>query len=78
MQSVPVPASTVPIRLARGFTGRALVVKFAGCYHGASDSLLAAGGSGIANQGLPGSDGVPASALQTSPEPVDFGVREAA
>jgi glutamate-1-semialdehyde 2,1-aminomutase len=51
------------IRLARGATGRAKVVKFAGCYHGHSDTLLAAGGSGVANQGLSGSVGVPASAV---------------
>ena len=46
------------IRLARGATGRNLVVKFAGCYHGHSDGLLAAAGSGLATQSLPGSDGV--------------------
>jgi glutamate-1-semialdehyde 2,1-aminomutase len=51
------------VRLARGVTGRAKVVKFAGCYHGHSDSLLAAGGSGIANQGLSGSAGVTAGAV---------------
>jgi glutamate-1-semialdehyde 2,1-aminomutase len=51
------------VRLARGATGRDLVVKFAGCYHGHSDALLAAGGSGLATLGLPGSAGVPASAV---------------
>jgi glutamate-1-semialdehyde 2,1-aminomutase len=51
------------VRLARGATGRSKIVKFAGCYHGHSDSLLAAGGSGVANQGLSGSAGVPASAV---------------
>lgn len=51
------------IRLARGVTGRDTVIKFAGCYHGHTDSLLAAGGSGIANQGLSGSAGVPAGAV---------------
>ncbi len=56
-------AAMSAIRLARGITGRDKVIKFAGCYHGASDSLLAAGGSGVANQGLPGSDGVPNSAV---------------
>lgn len=45
-------------RLARGATGRNLVVKFAGCYHGHSDGLLAAAGSGVATMGLPGSAGV--------------------
>ena len=63
MTSSGTEAAMSAIRLARGITGRAKVLKFAGCYHGASDSLLAAGGSGIANQGLPGSDGVPLSAV---------------
>ena len=63
MTSSGTEATMSAIRLARGFTGRPKVLKFAGCYHGASDSLLAAGGSGIANQGLPGSDGVPPSAV---------------
>jgi glutamate-1-semialdehyde 2,1-aminomutase len=47
------------IRVARGYTGRAKVVKFEGCYHGHSDSLLAKAGSGIATFGLPDSAGVP-------------------
>jgi glutamate-1-semialdehyde 2,1-aminomutase len=51
-------AAMSAVRLARGATGRDKVVKFAGCYHGHSDSLLAAGGSGIANQGISGSAGV--------------------
>lgn len=51
------------LRLARGATGRAKIVKFAGHYHGHSDSLLAAGGSGVANQGLSGSAGVPDAAV---------------
>ncbi|MGH1502551.1 MAG: glutamate-1-semialdehyde 2,1-aminomutase [Acidimicrobiales bacterium] len=51
------------VRVARGMTGRDKVVKFAGCYHGSVDALLAAGGSGVANQGLSGSAGVPASAV---------------
>jgi glutamate-1-semialdehyde 2,1-aminomutase len=51
------------VRLARGATGRRKVVKFAGCYHGHSDSLLAAGGSGIANQGISGSAGVTPGAV---------------
>ncbi len=56
-------ATMTAVRLARGVTGRARVVKFAGCYHGHSDGLLAGGGSGVATLGLPGSDGVPASAV---------------
>ncbi len=55
-------ATMTAVRLARGATGRDKVVKFAGCYHGHSDTLLAAAGSGVATQGLPGSAGVPASA----------------
>jgi glutamate-1-semialdehyde 2,1-aminomutase len=46
------------IRLARGFTGRSKVVKFAGCYHGHVDALLAAAGSGVATLALPDSPGV--------------------
>jgi glutamate-1-semialdehyde 2,1-aminomutase len=52
-------AAMSAIRLARGFTDRALVVKFEGCYHGHSDALLAEGaGSGVATLGIPGSPGV--------------------
>ena len=51
------------LRLARAATGRSKILKFGGCYHGHSDALLAAGGSGIANQGLSGSAGVPLSAV---------------
>src|SRR5688572_4989932 len=51
-------ATMSAIRLARGFTGRSKVVKFAGCYHGHVDSLLAAAGSGVATLGLPDSPGV--------------------
>jgi glutamate-1-semialdehyde 2,1-aminomutase len=47
-------ATMSAIRLARGFTGRELVVKFAGCYHGHVDALLVAAGSGLATLGLPG------------------------
>jgi glutamate-1-semialdehyde 2,1-aminomutase len=53
-------ATMTAIRLARGYTGRDLVVKFAGHYHGHSDGLLADAGSGLATFGLPGSAGVPA------------------
>ena len=51
------------VRLARGATGRSRVVKFDGCYHGHSDALLVAGGSGVAQLGLPGSAGVTAGAV---------------
>lgn len=56
-------AAMSAIRLARGATGRNKIIKFAGCYHGHTDSLLAAGGSGVANQGLSGCDGVPDGAV---------------
>jgi glutamate-1-semialdehyde 2,1-aminomutase len=49
------------IRLARAFTGRNKVLKFAGCYHGHADGLLAKAGSGVATLGIPSSPGVPAA-----------------
>lgn len=59
-------ATMTAIRLARGYTGRELLVKFAGHYHGHSDGLLAAAGSGLATLALPGSAGVTAAtAAQT-------------
>ena len=51
-------AAMTAVRLARGATGRAKVLKFAGCYHGHLDALLVAAGSGLATLGLPGSAGV--------------------
>ncbi|MEV0119268.1 glutamate-1-semialdehyde 2,1-aminomutase [Streptomyces sp. NPDC050844] len=51
-------ATMSAIRLARGFTGRAKIIKFAGCYHGHVDALLAAAGSGVATLGLPDTPGV--------------------
>src|SRR5438093_9261300 len=56
-------AAMSAIRLARGATGRPLVVKFDGCYHGHSDALLAAAGSGVATFSLPGSAGVTEGAV---------------
>ena len=56
-------ATMTAIRLARGVTGRDKIMKFSGHYHGHADSLLAAGGSGVANQGISGSAGVPKSAV---------------
>ena len=54
-------ATMSAIRLARGFTGRDVIVKFAGCYHGHVDALLASAGSGVATFALPDSAGVPRS-----------------
>ena len=56
-------ATMSAIRVARGFTGRSRILKFAGCYHGHSDGLLAGGGSGVATLGLPDSAGVPVGAV---------------
>jgi glutamate-1-semialdehyde 2,1-aminomutase len=53
-------ATMSAIRLARGFTGRDMIIKFDGCYHGHSDSCLVNAGSGLATFGIPGSPGVPA------------------
>jgi glutamate-1-semialdehyde 2,1-aminomutase len=57
-------ASMSAIRLARGFTRRDRVLKFAGCYHGHADALLASAGSGLATLGIPSSPGVPSGAAQ--------------
>jgi len=53
-------ATMSAVRLARGFTGRDLVVKFSGCYHGHVDALMAEAGSGVVTLGIPGTPGVPA------------------
>lgn len=52
-------ATMSAIRLARGFTGRSIVIKFDGCYHGHADSFLVKAGSGLLTLGIPGSPGVP-------------------
>lgn len=59
-------ATMTALRIARGFTGRQTIVKFAGNYHGHGDALLAAGGSGVATMGLSGSAGVPDSAVAST------------
>ena len=56
-------ATSTAVRLARGATGRDRIVTFHGNFHGATDALLAAGGSGVATLGLPGTAGVPAGAV---------------
>ena len=54
------------IRLARAFTGKDKIIKFSGCYHGHSDALLVAAGSGLATLSLPGSKGVPEDAVRNT------------
>ena len=61
MVSSGTEATMSAIRLARGFTGRDSIIKFEGCYHGHSDSLLVKAGSGLLTQGVPSSAGVPAA-----------------
>ncbi|MGA8852406.1 MAG: glutamate-1-semialdehyde 2,1-aminomutase [Aeromicrobium sp.] len=60
MVSSGTEATMSAVRLARAFTGRDTVVKFAGCYHGHVDALLAEAGSGVVTLGIPGTPGVPA------------------
>ncbi len=59
MTSSGTEAAMTAIRLARGYTGRKLIAKFDGCYHGHSDSVLIKAGSGPTTLGIPGSPGVP-------------------
>lgn len=61
MVSTGTEATMTAIRLARGYTGRDKVIKFAGCYHGHVDALLSEAGSGVATLSLPGSAGVTAA-----------------
>ncbi|MEI6610427.1 MAG: glutamate-1-semialdehyde 2,1-aminomutase [Deltaproteobacteria bacterium] len=64
MTSSGTEATITAIRLARGFTGRKLIAKFDGCYHGHADSLLIKAGSGVATFGIPGSSGIPEEIAQ--------------
>ncbi|MBF0378854.1 MAG: glutamate-1-semialdehyde 2,1-aminomutase [Desulfamplus sp.] len=59
-------ATMSALRLARGFTGRDIIIKFDGCYHGHADTLLVAAGSGVATLGIPGSPGVPESVIKNT------------
>ncbi len=64
MVSSGTEAAMSAIRLARGYTGRSKIVKFEGCYHGHSDSLLVKAGSGALTLGVPSSPGVPAAVAE--------------
>lgn len=66
MVSSGTEATMSAIRLARGFTGRDKIVKFEGCYHGHSDSLLVKAGSGALTFGVPSSPGVPAALAENT------------
>lgn len=59
MTSSGTEATMTAIRLSRGYTGRNMIIKFDGCYHGHADSLLIKAGSGVATLGIPGSPGIP-------------------
>jgi glutamate-1-semialdehyde 2,1-aminomutase len=59
-------ATMSALRLARGYTGRDIIIKFDGCYHGHADTLLVAAGSGVATLGIPGSPGVPESVISNT------------
>ncbi|GAC1397327.1 MAG: glutamate-1-semialdehyde 2,1-aminomutase [Ktedonobacteraceae bacterium] len=59
-------ATMSALRLARAYTGRDKIIKFAGCYHGHADMLLVQAGSGVATMGLPDSPGVPAEATRNT------------
>ena len=59
MTSSGTEATMSAIRLARGFSKRELIIKFEGCYHGHSDSLLSEAGSGLSTFGNPSSPGIP-------------------
>ena len=66
MTSSGTEAAMTALRVARAFTGRDVVIKFAGAYHGHSDGLLTQAGSGLLTQGIPASPGVPAGAAATT------------
>jgi glutamate-1-semialdehyde 2,1-aminomutase len=59
-------ATMTALRLARAYTGRDKIIKFAGCYHGHSDGLLVSAGSGVATLGIPDSPGVPTAIARTT------------
>lgn len=59
-------ATMTAVRLARGYTGRDIIIKFDGCYHGHSDGLLVEAGSGVATLGIAGSPGIPRGTAETT------------
>jgi glutamate-1-semialdehyde 2,1-aminomutase len=59
-------ATMSAVRLARAVTGRDIIVKFDGCYHGHADTLLVSAGSGVATQGIPGSPGIPGDVIRNT------------
>ncbi len=64
MTSSGTEATMTAVRLARGYTGRNMVIKFDGCYHGHADALLVKAGSGVATLGIPGSPGIPSESAK--------------
>lgn len=59
-------ATMSAVKLARGFTGRSKIVKFAGCYHGHFEGFLVSAGSGVMTEGIPGSAGVPEESIRNT------------
>ena len=57
-------ATMSAVKLARGYTGRNKIIKFAGCYHGHFDGFLVSAGSGVLTEGIPGSAGVPEESIK--------------
>lgn len=66
MVSSGTEAAMSAVRLARGYTGRDIIIKFDGCYHGHSDVLLVGAGSGVATLNIPGSPGIPADVTKNT------------
>lgn len=59
-------ATMSAVKLARGYTGKSKIIKFAGCYHGHFDGFLVSAGSGVMTEGIPGSAGVPKESIQNT------------
>ena len=54
------------VKLARGYTGKNKIIKFAGCYHGHAEGFLVQAGSGVMTEGIPGSAGVPKESIKNT------------